>query len=47
MKISNKGIELIRQFEGCHLEAYRDIAGVWTIGWGHTGQLMEQQFTKK
>lgn len=39
MKISNKGIELIRQFEGCHLEAYRDIAGVWTIGWGHTGSV--------
>jgi lysozyme len=23
--------------EGCELQAYPDSAGVWTIGWGHTG----------
>lgn len=28
---------IIRQFEGCKLEAYPDDNGVWTIGWGHTG----------
>lgn len=27
---------LIRSFEGCRLVAYRDIVGVWTIGWGET-----------
>ncbi|MEG2347381.1 MAG: lysozyme [Cetobacterium sp.] len=36
MKISQKGIELIKKFEGCKLEAYRCPAGVWTIGYGHT-----------
>ena len=36
MKISDKGIELIKQFEGCRLTAYKDAAGVLTIGYGHT-----------
>lgn len=36
MKISNKGIDLIKQFEGCKLTAYKCPAGVWTIGYGHT-----------
>ena len=30
------GIKMIQQFEGCHLEAYKCPAGVWTIGWGTT-----------
>lgn len=29
-------LELIRRFEGCRLRAYRDVAGIWTIGWGET-----------
>jgi GH24 family phage-related lysozyme (muramidase) len=29
-------IDLIKQFEGCKLEAYKDSAGVPTIGWGAT-----------
>lgn len=36
MRISDVGIELIRRFEGLELESYQDIAGVWTIGYGHT-----------
>jgi len=28
---------LIKQFEGCKLLAYLCPAGVWTIGWGSTG----------
>ena len=36
MKISNKGLELIKRFEGCRLVAYQDSGGVWTIGYGHT-----------
>ena len=36
MIISNKGLDLIKKFEGCRLKAYKDPAGVWTIGWGHT-----------
>jgi GH24 family phage-related lysozyme (muramidase) len=30
-------IDLIKKFEGCRLEAYLCPAGVWTIGYGHTG----------
>lgn len=37
MKTSESGVELIKRFEGLELEAYQDIAGVWTIGYGHTG----------
>jgi len=37
MRISKKGIDLIKSFEALELRAYQDIAGVWTIGWGHTG----------
>jgi GH24 family phage-related lysozyme (muramidase) len=29
-------LKMIQQFEGCHLEAYKCPAGVWTIGWGST-----------
>lgn len=36
MKISSKGVSLIKQFEGCRLKAYKCPAGVWTIGYGHT-----------
>jgi lysozyme len=33
---SDKGLALTKSFEGLHLEAYRDCAGIWTIGYGHT-----------
>lgn len=36
-QINRAGEQLIQSFEGCELEAYRDIAGIPTIGWGHTG----------
>ena len=29
-------LKIIREFEGCRLEAYKCPAGVWTIGWGTT-----------
>ena len=34
MKISNNGLNLIKQFEGLRLNAYDDGVGVWTIGYG-------------
>lgn len=37
MKTNNSGIDLVRQFEGCELHAYKCPAGVLTIGYGHTG----------
>ena len=36
MKISEKGLALIKKFEGCRLTAYQDAVGVWTIGYGTT-----------
>lgn len=36
MQTSDKGIALIKQFEGCKLLAYQDSVGVWTIGYGWT-----------
>ena len=41
MKVSNNCIALIKQFEGCRLEAYKCPAGVWTIGFGHTAGVKE------
>lgn len=35
-KTNEAGIKLIKEFEGLRLEAYRDIVGIWTIGYGHT-----------
>ena len=34
---SDAGIALTKGFEGLRLTAYRDCAGVLTIGYGHTG----------
>jgi lysozyme len=36
MKTSQKGIELIKIFEGCKLKSYKCPASVWTIGYGNT-----------
>lgn len=37
MIFSQDGLALIKSFESCRLEAYQDIGGVWTCGWGSTG----------
>ena len=34
--ISTNGLNIIKNFEGLSLSAYRDEAGVWTIGYGST-----------
>jgi len=48
MKTSNKGIDLIRQFEGLRLKAYLDSVGVPTIGYGHTkGVKLGQTITEQ
>ena len=36
MKTSQRGINLIKQFEGVRFTAYKCPAGVYTIGYGHT-----------
>lgn len=47
MKTSDKGIEMIKGFEGLRLEAYKCAAGVWTIGYGHTYCVKEGQRMSK
>lgn len=42
MKISQKGLDLIKSFEGLELKAYKDSVGVLTIGWGSTGSHVKQ-----
>ena len=43
MKASDKAYALIRRFEGKSNKAYQDSAGVWTIGYGHTGGVIKGQ----
>jgi lysozyme len=37
---SQNGYDLIKQFEGLRLRAYRDSVGIWTVGWGHTAGVL-------
>ena len=39
MKISERGLALIKKHEGLRTEAYKCPAGIWTIGYGHTGKV--------
>lgn len=34
MSAIDAAINLIKEFEGCALQAYQDLGGVWTIGYG-------------
>ena len=43
MRPSPAVYDLIKQYEGLRLHAYQDSAGVWTIGWGHTGDVRRGQ----
>jgi len=35
-KINETGLEHLKRWEGLRLQAYPDVKGVWTIGYGHT-----------
>ena len=35
-KITKNCLDLVKEFEGCYLRAYKDEVGVWTIGYGIT-----------
>ena len=47
MRTSEKGINLIKEFEGRRLVAYQDSVGVWTIGYGHTKTAHEDKLIIK
>lgn len=40
MKITQETVDLVKEFEGCRLESYRDSVGVWTIGYGLTSNAL-------
>lgn len=44
LSISDNGLALIKQFEGCKLTAYKAVSTekYWTIGWGHYGVDVKQ-----
>jgi lysozyme len=35
-RLNEVGLELLKKWEGCKLKSYKDVGGVWTIGYGHT-----------
>lgn len=41
MNISERGLNLIKSYEGCRLTAYKCPSNKWTIGWGHTQGVYE------
>jgi lysozyme len=41
MRTNDKGVALIKRWEGLRLEAYRCPAKILTIGYGHTGDVNE------
>lgn len=43
--ISPAGLELVKSFEGLQLRAYKDIVGVLTVGYGHTGKDVHESMT--
>jgi lysozyme len=42
VKISQTGIDLIKSRESCRLKAYKCPAGIWTIGYGITGNWVHE-----
>ena len=45
MHINKEGLNLIMESEGLSLKAYKCPAGVWTIGYGHTGKDVKKGMT--
>ncbi|RJQ54006.1 MAG: lysozyme [Desulfobacteraceae bacterium] len=41
--MNESGLKLVKGFEGCELKSYRCPAGVWTIGYGHTKNVVPDQ----
>lgn len=47
MKITSEVLDLIKRYEGLILNAYKDPAGVYTIGYGHTKGVYKGQIITK
>ena len=49
-KINEAGLKLVKESEGLKLERYQDVAGKWTIGYGHLikkGEAFESPITEQ
>lgn len=42
-RVSDEALAMIKRWEGRRLDAYKDSAGVWTIGYGHTNGVVPGQ----
>lgn len=40
MHINDRGLALVKAFEGLELQAYQDSVGIWTIGYGTTSDIV-------
>lgn len=38
MSVPQQAVDLIKDFEGFQSQAYKDIVGIWTVGYGFTGE---------
>lgn len=45
MECKLRAIKILKELEGCKLQAYKDTGGVMTIGYGHTGRDLPEQIT--
>ncbi|MCP1107019.1 lysozyme [Serratia nevei] len=41
--LSARGLSLIKSYEDLRLSSYRDSGGIWTIGYGHSGEVRAGQ----
>ena len=44
MKASQNAIDLIKKWEGYSALAYKDVGGIWTVGYGHTEFVREGDY---
>lgn len=44
-RINAAGLALIKQWEGLRLTSYKDVVGVWTVGYGSTGTHVRPNMT--
>lgn len=49
MHTNEKGLKIIKSFEGCRLKAYKPVPTevLWTIGWGHYGVKKDTIWTQQ
>lgn len=46
-QINTAGLEIVKESEGCKLQAYQDQRGIWTIGCGHVPSHEGQEISQE